>query len=106
MLAHRFQRSTMAPGELFVARVSVVDDDHKSMLDARRHAIHELLRSQIYFDAFPRFGMDGISIKKFQFFRRSFCPGFDEATIARVDAQGPFRADYFDRQRIEKFVGK
>jgi hypothetical protein len=54
------------------------------------YAINKLLRGERRFDAFVRIGMDRIAIEKFQFFGRRVCPGFDEATVARVDAQGTF----------------
>jgi hypothetical protein len=48
------------------------------------------------FDAFVVLGMDRMTVEEFEFRAGGLRPGLDEATVARVDAQGSFGADDFN----------
>src|SRR5580693_2258808 len=50
--------------------------------------------------------MDRITVDKFQFPGGWLRPAFGESAVARIDAQGSFSAEDFDRERVEEFVGE
>ena len=64
------------------------------------------LRCERDFDAFSGLGMDRVAVEEFEFFGRRRSPGFDEAAVACVDAEGALRAEDLDRKGVEEFVGE
>ena len=106
MLSYSFKRTAMAPGKLLGAGVAVVYDDEQSAIDGGGDLAHVVLRAERSLDAFPGFRMNGVAIEEFQFSGRGWGPGFDEAVFARVDAEGALRAEDFDGEGVEEFVGE
>src|ERR1700686_258851 len=105
MLANGLQRSAMAPGELFLASVPVVNHDCESALQFSPRA-HESLRLQRNFDTLPGFRMDGVAIEEFEFFGRRRRPGFHKTAILRADAKRSLRTHNLDRHGIKELIGK
>src|ERR1700729_2479470 len=95
----------MASGELLLAGIAVVDYDHESTFKTGCGA-HLNLRPEGDFDSFVGLGMDRITVEKLEFLGRRGSPGFDEASVSRVDAERAVETDHLDRQCVEEFVGK
>src|SRR5277367_4265001 len=102
MLANGFYRAAMATGELLFTGVAVVDDDCDSAIEAGEDVIGFALSEQWNFDTFVFFGLNRVAVEEFEFIRRCRRPGFYEAAMAGVDAQGAMRRNDFDRKRVEE----
>jgi len=105
VLANRFDCAAMTSGELFVARIAVVDDDEKSAVKPGGLA-HIQLSLRRDFDALAWFRMNGVAVEEFKFFWRGRHPGFDKAAVTRIDSQGAFRAQDFNGDGVKEFVGE
>ena len=75
-------------------------------IDASSDATHESLRRERNFNTFALFGMNRVSIQKFQLLRRRLRPGFHKTLVMSIDAQGAVGTENLDRQRVEEFVGE
>src|ERR1700692_1143247 len=98
MIPIRHERAAVTPRELFVARVTVVDDQQHAALDGLRDLAYFILREDWNLDALRSFRMDSVAVEKLQFFGEWREPSFMQTIVFERDVEFPGGAEYFDRK--------
>jgi hypothetical protein len=93
----RHQRSSVSAGELLVACVAVVDDDENASRYGSRYFVCPILGQHGDLYALAGFGMNGVTVKEFQFLGERRKPGFAEAIVFEGEMKFAVRAENFYR---------
>src|SRR5208282_75448 len=98
--------AAMPPGKLFLPSVAVVDGDDDSAVHCGRDPGHVALRDQGSFDSLCGVGMDAVAVQELQGLGGWRMPGFTKSSTLLGNMQLALRAEHFNRQRVEEFVGE
>src|SRR6266849_399692 len=102
----RHERSPVSTRELFVARVTVVNDYQRAACDCVRDLPDPILREDGHFDALAGLRMNAVAVEEFQFFVRRREPGFVQAIVFERDVEFAGSSENFNGQSIKEFVGE